>query len=475
MKPTKFTYLALTLVFLIGGFFFLLKSNQAQQTAQVKKSNNTTIEHSKYEGVDIKSAISDEETFHSAIHYPIFQEEALNKKIEKSISKIHNNFREEVSIESKKHLKENPATLLVSFDIYEAADDVYSIVFSEESYVNGANGRAKTKIFLVDTKEGKFIKQHEIFTDDRKAGEKLYLLLNQQFKSSKDYRDYYFEDQLKERIKDNSNLENMYLTDKSMNYKFGKYEVTAGAAGMPEISIPLSKVQDLLAPQWKKRLKLQDNIKEDQSNPEAQNKKNENNKLSAQQEPTAPAPQSGKQVALTFDDGPHPQNTPAILNLLKKYDAKATFFMLGSRVDFYPDVAKQVAEQGHELGNHTWDHKDLTTLPAFEVQDEIKKTDYAIKKATGIPSSAYRPPYGAFNDQVKNSAGGTPVLWSVDTLDWKSKNPNEVLSIVKSNVGDNSIILMHDIHATTVEALDKVLQYLKSEGYHFVTVSEIQA
>lgn len=181
-----------------------------------------------------------------------------------------------------------------------------------------------------------------------------------------------------------------------------------------------------------------------------------------------------KRVALTFDDGPHPRNTEKVLMLLDQYDAKATFFMLGSNVEYYPDIVKKMTEKGHELGNHTWSHPDLTALGSNGVMQEVQDTNEIIEKTTGKEPTVFRPPYGATNDQVEAAVKMTPVLWSVDTMDWKSRDPNAILQIVKGNVEDGSIILLHDIHDSTVDALEPILKYLDEEGYNFVTISELE-
>jgi len=180
-----------------------------------------------------------------------------------------------------------------------------------------------------------------------------------------------------------------------------------------------------------------------------------------------------KQVALTFDDGPDPEVTTAILATLKKYDAKATFFMLGSRVEYYPEIAKKVEKSGHELGNHTWNHPDLTKASSNKVNSEIAKTSTIIKDVTGKNATVFRPPYGAANDSVRAQTDLPSILWDVDTLDWKHRNADELLRIVKSSTQDGSIILMHDIHQSTADGLDSVLAHLKKEGFTFVTVSEL--
>lgn len=203
--------------------------------------------------------------------------------------------------------------------------------------------------------------------------------------------------------------------------------------------------------------------------------KNSEQDLNTQSVPeSADKPIKLKRVALTFDDGPHPRNTEKVLGLLDQYDAKATFFMLGSNVEYYPDIVKSIVAAGHELGNHTWSHPDLTALGSDSVMQEVQNTNEIIEKTTGEEPTVFRPPYGATNEQVETAVKMTPVLWSVDTMDWKSRDPNAILALVKGNVEDGSIILLHDIHDTTVVALEPILKYLDGEGYNFVTVSDLE-
>ncbi|WP_180849989.1 polysaccharide deacetylase family protein [Bacillus sp. UMB0893] len=160
--------------------------------------------------------------------------------------------------------------------------------------------------------------------------------------------------------------------------------------------------------------------------------KNEENK------PENSAAHNKKQVALTFDDGPHPHYTQQILETLKKHHAKATFYVLGSRVDFYPNLAKQIVREGHEIGNHSWSHKDLTTLPPEMIQEEGDQSNEAIEKATGSAPKTVRPPFGASNEEVMAAIGLPSILWTVDTMDWKTKNADDILKQVKENTRDGS-------------------------------------
>ncbi|WP_374966433.1 polysaccharide deacetylase family protein [Lysinibacillus sp. RS5] len=180
-----------------------------------------------------------------------------------------------------------------------------------------------------------------------------------------------------------------------------------------------------------------------------------------------------KRVALTFDDGPDAKVTPQVLAILKKYDAKATFFMVGTNVSKNPAIVEQVYEAGHEIGNHTWNHPKLTSLSTSAVKQEVDKTSNAIYNAIGQYPTVFRPPYGATNDKVRSVITMPSILWSIDTLDWKHRNADKVLSYVKASAKDGSIILMHDIHQSTANGLENVILYLQKQGYEFVTVSEI--
>lgn len=190
--------------------------------------------------------------------------------------------------------------------------------------------------------------------------------------------------------------------------------------------------------------------------------------------PTQPKPPAtSKKIALTFDDGPHPKVTPQILKILKKYEAKATFFVVGCEVKKYPQVLKDVANAGHEIGNHTFNHKKLTTLSLRNAKLQIDSTDAVIKAAIGHNATVFRPPYGAYNKSIVNQLNVPNVLWSIDTLDWKHHNPQKTLAAVQKNAKNGSIVLMHDIHQETADALDSILAMLQKQGYEFVTVSEL--
>lgn len=177
-------------------------------------------------------------------------------------------------------------------------------------------------------------------------------------------------------------------------------------------------------------------------------------------------------VALTFDDGPS-QYTEGILDALEKNNARATFFELGNRVKQYPDVVLRIDQIGCEIGNHSYDHAILGNASAAKIAQEIKKTDTSIQKITGKMPVLLRPPYGSIGSNLRKNAGKPMIMWSIDTLDWKTKNVDKVYQCVMSRVKDGDIILMHDLYQSSREAAKRLIPALKKRGYQLVTVSEL--
>lgn len=188
---------------------------------------------------------------------------------------------------------------------------------------------------------------------------------------------------------------------------------------------------------------------------------------------------AGSYIAMTFDDGPNPQLTPKLLDMLKERGIKATFFVVGRNVEEYPDIVRRMSAEGHEVANHSWSHPTLTRLGAESFRKQIENTNDSIARATGKRPVLMRPPYGAtssiLNRRLAEEFGLKVILWSVDPLDWKYRNSNRVYSHIIQNTQPGAIILAHDIHATTVAAMPATLDSLLGKGYKFVTVSELIA
>ena len=179
-------------------------------------------------------------------------------------------------------------------------------------------------------------------------------------------------------------------------------------------------------------------------------------------------------VALSFDDGPDPRWTPRVLDALRDAGAKATFFLMGYNVDHHRELAHRVLDEGHDIGNHTWSHSDLARLSRSRQIAEINDAGAAIEQASGQRLSLVRPPYGSFSATTK-SLGVPLALWNVDTLDWRHRSAVKTVAAVKAGARPGAVVLLHDIHASTADAVPEIVKMLSSEGYTMVTMSELLA
>ena len=190
-------------------------------------------------------------------------------------------------------------------------------------------------------------------------------------------------------------------------------------------------------------------------------------------------PETTGRVALTFDDGPHYKYTEKILDILKKYDVKATFFTVGTNAERFPELIQRELNEGHEVANHTYLHKHMAKLSDDEFRDEIEGWEEVMSEDHGYQSSLFRPPEGILTDsekQITEELGYDVVLWSIDTRDWAHNGVDRIVDTVISDVTDGSVILFHDFvsgDSPTPEALEIIIPKLKEMGYAFVTVSEL--
>ncbi len=181
-----------------------------------------------------------------------------------------------------------------------------------------------------------------------------------------------------------------------------------------------------------------------------------------------------KMIALTYDDGPSP-HTPIVLRALKKYKAQATFFVVGGSVGRYPGSVRRAAALGCEIGNHTYSHNKLTRLSPRQVKSVLNQTNRVVRAQIGRDIRIMRPPGGSINPAVCKAAGMPVILWSIDTLDWKTRSTSATIRCVLQRARDGDVVLMHDLHLPTARAADSIIRTLKARGYQLVTVTELAA
>ena len=183
-------------------------------------------------------------------------------------------------------------------------------------------------------------------------------------------------------------------------------------------------------------------------------------------------------VALTFDDGPNDEFTPQLLAICDKYGIKASFFLMGAYVDEYPEMAKRIMDEGHYVGNHSYNHFDLNTLTDDEVIQQFEWTNMAIEEATGQRPSLYRMPFGGGGERVYDllaDMGMESVMWTLDSADWSLQERDPIIDNVMKYLGAQDVILMHDTNQATVDAVDQLIPKLQEMGYEFVAPTEIES
>lgn len=185
----------------------------------------------------------------------------------------------------------------------------------------------------------------------------------------------------------------------------------------------------------------------------------------------------GPYIAMTFDDGPEAKLTPKLLDLLAARQIKATFFVIGQNVEEYPEIVRRAAREGHEIASHSWSHPNLGKMSEESVRRELRKTDDAIARAIGTRPTLFRPPYGSITANQKRwiseEFGYRIIMWDVDPLDWKRPGPSVVANRIVANTRAGSIVLAHDIHSPTVDAMPATLEQLRAKEFKFVTVSQL--
>ena len=188
---------------------------------------------------------------------------------------------------------------------------------------------------------------------------------------------------------------------------------------------------------------------------------------------------SGNYIAMTFDDGPHPKNTPRLLTMLRERNIKATFYVIGQSVDLYPQILRNTVAEGHEIGNHSHTHRLLSKLSDAEIRKELSSCRDAVARAAGVQPRTMRPPYGGLlqrqREWVHAEYNYPTILWSVDPLDWKRPGASVISSRILAGASSGGIVLAHDLHAQTVDAMPATLDALLRRGFKFVTVSQLLA
>ncbi|MEC1178593.1 polysaccharide deacetylase family protein [Metasolibacillus meyeri] len=431
--------------------------DEPEQTESNTVQGEITESQSSFPGIRIVTDISNDKIMPYAIQYPQSTSDSFNEAVTNFITASKEHYIAEMRLEKNVDSNEiEPGELNIIFETYPYKEHYYSFVLKKKLRTNSSEKTTATTYFY-NNETGELLDIRAILGEDLKNLEVLSTHIRSQITDSVEFEGHLLEEEMLAKTEPKWKLfQRFSIQNEALVLYFDSGEIASPDLGISTVTTSLSYINPILAEQFQEQMVGTETI------------------VSGQDTSNNGAEQDHiKRVALTFDDGPDPKVTRHVLQLLEQYNAKATFFMLGSRVQYYPEIVQEVYDAGHEVGNHTWSHPVLTKLTSKQVLSEYNSTEQAIQQAIGQSATVFRPPYGATNQRVNGLIPIPVVNWTIDTLDWKHRDAKQLLPIIKNHMHNNAIILMHDIHVSTAEGLEDVLQYLSEEGYTFVTVSEI--
>lgn len=435
---------------------------------------------STHDGIDLFMKTEHTNTYTIDMIIPVTKSEIVNDEVEQWIEKEKQAFIDNILEDAI-----DQASFELSVVIEQESNHYDRFIFQVDIKKDKSEATQQKKVFNIDLEEGKVLSLNDFLNVNDQV---LHSLLDKAIELLEQREEITIDENTRQAIHASKDSWEWFVNHKGLSVIFDGNAI-AESKHMPlRIDMPFQALYLLVVDNIDTYIHLSDIQKteievaiqkEEERVLEAkrEQKKREQEKAEAkrkQEESTKPT--HAKYVALTFDDGPSAEVTPRVLSILKEYNAKATFFMIGTQVDYYPHVAKQVADAGHEIANHTEQHQDLSKLGPAGIRQQVSRTSDKIFNATGVRPYLFRPPYGAYNKNVINDAannGNSIILWSVDSLDWQSRNATAINREIEQTIAPGSIVLMHDIHSTTADALPQLMKTLQQDGYQFVTVSQL--
>lgn len=385
------------------------------------------------------------------INYPKVKSKQLLAYTDDYIKNKKKEFKEEISMEEPL----NSSKYEFKAD-YKVTDNIniLGLHLNISEYTGGAHHVRYDKSYYYNKESDEIVSIKDFLEKDTSLDKLANLSYYYVMKYSDDNNLNFDKEGVKEGLSFNlNNFEHFNFIDDGLEFIFPPYQIAYYAAGEIKIVIPYDELNGIIKNKYLKYSK-KNNIKQDNN----RNLKEFSNK---------------KLIAFTFDDGPSYIGTNKLLDNLDKYNARVTFFVLGSRVENYKDTLTKAYKMGNTIGNHTYSHSNLLKLDNYSVMDEIKKTNETIKNITGSEAIYLRPPYGNINSDIKNISNMYTILWDLDTEDWKNKDKDRIADYIVSNAHDGAIVLLHDLYETSVDGALLAMERLEKEGYAFVTIDEM--
>ena len=413
----------------------------------------------------VRSRIDYQENTAYSVHYPYLDNEAADGAIAETVGSFIDAFLSDLA-DYRASSPQERAILTVDYESYRAGPVISVVFHTEISEPHMAHPFTGVETLVFDSRDGRRLGEKDFFQGDYRPA--LEQLVGDFLRASEEYREG-AEDAafLAEGFAQEEVFSRFALTAQGVRLYFPRYTLLPGAYGVPVVELSYDQLKPYLA--WD-----QDELTGRESakflsgslSPMGTSALVERVKTGRYVDPDKPM------IALTFDDGPRPDVTGRILDRLGEVGGRATFFVLGNRAGSYPDTLAREHAEGHMVASHTYSHKSLPKCDEGEFAQQVQGADEAIGAVLPGQPKALRPPYGAYDDATREKTPHPLVMWSVDTLDWKSRNADAVIRAVRQNVRDGDIVLMHDIHPTTADACDTLIAEL-AKDYQLVTVEEL--
>lgn len=385
------------------------------------------------------------------INYPKVKSKQLLAYTDDYIKNKKKEFKEEISMEEP--LNSSKYEFKADYKVTDN-NNILGLHLNISEYTGGAHHVRYDKPYYYNKESDEIVSIKDFLEKDTSLDKLANLSYYYVMKYSDDNNLNFDKEGVKEGLSFNlNNFEHFNFIDDGLEFIFPPYQIAYYAAGEIKIVIPYDELNGIIKNKYLKYSK-KNNIKQDNN----RNLKEFSNK---------------KLIAFTFDDGPSYIGTNKLLDNLDKYNARVTFFVLGSRVENYKDTLTKAYKMGNTIGNHTYSHSNLLKLDNYSVMDEIKKTNETIKNITGSETIYLRPPYGNINSDIKNISNMYTILWDLDTEDWKNKDKDRIADYIVSNAHDGAIVLLHDLYETSVDGALLAMERLEKEGYAFVTIDEM--
>lgn len=389
-----------------------------------------------------------------AINYPVLGNEKIDKNIYDTVMEIDAGYTAELS-GYKAMDKDERAWVFTDFKSHLLGENLASIILNTRQTSPEGDVHTSITSMVYNLNTGEQVPREELF----KKGylNALETKCREYFKNTEKYAAFTDGEIFEHGIKAvEENYKNIVFKSDCIEVIFPKYMLLSDSFDDVYVSIDYADISKFLT--FDPTQKVIVPVNETLLPPEPENPEIDKDK---------------KMVALTFDDGPFAKVTDKILDILKENNSRATFFMVGNRIQTYPETVARMHAEGSEVANHSYDHANLTKLGAQEIKKQLEDTNAEIEKVAGVRPTLHRPTFGAINDNLKENAGMPLILWNVDTEDWRTKNAEKTIEAALKNVKDGDIILMHDLYEATGVACEAIIPRLIEQGFQLVTVSEL--